>query len=265
MTGPNPPGDPEGPEGSPSGDAPADDHHEPGLFSRPEEFRLALSELAGDRVLAYLETQTHPCYESELMREGFPEFTILSASPLQLFRRHFLLFHFLYGEQERLYRDHRYLHVHFMRTFLTGYPERGCCRFYEPLSGTFCADPLLSATEYCEFHRSQVGDAQLDLLSERFFYRDIRNFFALNEESARALLDGSLDVLGRRQEILNALSILDLPVSADQKTIRATFRELARRHHPDAGGDDEEAFKRINNAYHLLMRFFSPPAKKPFG
>ena len=233
------------------------------MEDRRPEFAQALSELAGERVTAFLTSLSGPCYESELMREGFPEFRILGAAPLELFQKHFLLFHWLYRLQERFFAENRYLHIHFMRTSLVDYPERGKCRFYEPHLGSFCADQLLDATEYCAFHRGMVGDDRLELLSERFFYLDFRNYFALNEGTAREFLDGSWEVLRRHEEIRAALAVLDLPARVDVKTIKSAFREFARTFHPDAGGDGEERFKQINNAYHLLMRLFTRPGGVP--
>ncbi|HEX7005218.1 MAG TPA: DnaJ C-terminal domain-containing protein [Trueperaceae bacterium] len=49
--------------------------------------------------------------------------------------------------------------------------------------------------------------------------------------------------------------ILDLPRSASQKEIRAAFRKLAAKYHPDRNKDDpgaEERFKEINEAYTVL-------------
>jgi len=46
-------------------------------------------------------------------------------------------------------------------------------------------------------------------------------------------------------------SVLGVHRSADPETIRAAYRALARRNHPDAGGD-EEVMVRINEAWHIL-------------
>lgn len=44
---------------------------------------------------------------------------------------------------------------------------------------------------------------------------------------------------------------LGVPRDADADTIKKAFRKLARKHHPDAGGD-EAKFKEINEAYEVL-------------
>ncbi len=44
---------------------------------------------------------------------------------------------------------------------------------------------------------------------------------------------------------------LGVPSSADDKSIRSAFRQLALKKHPDRGGDPEE-FKRISEAYEVL-------------
>ena len=44
---------------------------------------------------------------------------------------------------------------------------------------------------------------------------------------------------------------LGVPRDADADTIKKAFRKLARKYHPDAGGD-EAKFKEINEAYEVL-------------
>ena len=49
--------------------------------------------------------------------------------------------------------------------------------------------------------------------------------------------------------------ILGVPSNADKKVIQQTFRQLARKHHPDVNPgnkDAEEKFKTINEAYQVL-------------
>lgn len=53
-----------------------------------------------------------------------------------------------------------------------------------------------------------------------------------------------------------ALRELDLAPPLTLESLRAKYRELVKRHHPDANQgdkDSEERFKRINNAYHTLV------------
>lgn len=49
---------------------------------------------------------------------------------------------------------------------------------------------------------------------------------------------------------------IDYPCSADE--IKSAYRQMARLHHPDLGGD-EEVMKDVNVAYELAMRFCSGP------
>lgn len=47
--------------------------------------------------------------------------------------------------------------------------------------------------------------------------------------------------------------ILDIPPDADSDTIKARYRELVRKNHPDVSGQDSETeMARINRAYEIL-------------
>ena len=49
-----------------------------------------------------------------------------------------------------------------------------------------------------------------------------------------------------------AYETLGLDRTADQETVRAAYRERAKRLHPDSEDGDEEAFKELNEAYETL-------------
>lgn len=49
-----------------------------------------------------------------------------------------------------------------------------------------------------------------------------------------------------------ALSVLGLKTDASQEAIKQAFRTLVKQHHPDLGGS-ADAFRRVNDAYQLLM------------
>lgn len=63
--------------------------------------------------------------------------------------------------------------------------------------------------------------------------------------------------LGRmvgHSKLLEALSVLELPVLISLKELRSRYRTLAKKHHPDKCGD-KEAMQRINEAYRLLVAY----------
>ena len=56
-------------------------------------------------------------------------------------------------------------------------------------------------------------------------------------------------ILERQQ----ALAVLGLPPNATRQQIKRRYRSLAKRYHPDRGGDQKQ-MRRIIAAYELLMR-----------
>ena len=50
-----------------------------------------------------------------------------------------------------------------------------------------------------------------------------------------------------------ALAVLGLPPNATRQQIKRRYRVLAKKHHPDRGGDQQE-MRRIIAAYELLMK-----------
>ncbi len=218
-----------------------------------DDFEQGWRQMDEGSVRADLLSLTAPCFESRLLRRAFPGLTIGRADPLTLYRHHFLLFHLLYRLKETFYREGKHLFVHFMRTFLTDYPEPGRCRFYHPHDGRFCLD-LTGEGDYCRFHHKKVEHNALALLSDRHFYLDKANFHALDAQTIDAFMNGTWEILTHYDDYQRSFSALDLPVSADIPMVKKRFRRLARRYHPDLDNGSAERFNEINRAYQVLMR-----------
>jgi len=56
------------------------------------------------------------------------------------------------------------------------------------------------------------------------------------------------------ETIEEALDVLELPKLVTKKDIQKQYRFLAKKYHPDLGGDAAE-MERINAAYRLLMKY----------
>jgi len=70
----------------------------------------------------------------------------------------------------------------------------------------------------------------------------MRTIWMSNANPARMLL--------QRQQ---ALAVLGLPVNATPEQIKHRYRQLAKRYHPDRGGDQRE-MQRIISAYEFLKK-----------
>ncbi|HNV71335.1 MAG TPA: J domain-containing protein [Candidatus Ozemobacteraceae bacterium] len=217
-------------------------------------FTALLGSLRRETLCAFLRSLTQPCYESSLLHAAFPDFDIIRASPVELYRHHFALFHVLYDLQDQFRDEGSHLHVHFMRTSLVPFPPDGCCRHFEGSLGRFCGVPVTASATICDTHAGLFGEKQLDALSDRYFYADARNFEALAEEQAEAFLQGTWEVLGSHDRLRKAFDTLGLAPTCERKVIRNRFAALARECHPDAGAGSAARFCEINAAYRLVLR-----------
>jgi len=218
-----------------------------------DEFARHLASLDAEKVRSHLLSLRSPCYESQVLRIGFPQLRITQASPLMLYRCHFLLFHLLYRLQEDFYSEGKYLFIHFMRIFLTDYPDPGMCRFYEEHTGTFCKAGCRGQESYCDFHLPKMENYALDELSAKYFYLDTENFFRVDEKSAGAFMEGAWEILRHYKDYEKSLRILGICGTPDREGIKKKFRELAKKHHPDMGAVSHEKFNEINRACRFLL------------
>jgi hypothetical protein len=219
-----------------------------------DEWEERLAGIDGKEMESFIEDLTYPCYESELLKIAFPGMDILHADPLTLYRNHFLLFHYLFLLQDKYYKKNMYLHIHFMRTYLLAYPERGKCRFYEADPGRFCRVDNPDGELYCDFHRKLVGDTELEAMSVKYFYLDWTNYYGLDAETARLFVDGAWEILSNYDDYRKSFVLLDLPETSSVDDIKRKFKQLAKKYHPDKGAESHEKFVEINRAYRLLMR-----------
>lgn len=63
--------------------------------------------------------------------------------------------------------------------------------------------------------------------------------------------------IGMREK--DALAVLDLEHPSDKKAIKAQYRELVKKYHPDVNrgnANAEETFKKITHAYHHLLAHY---------
>ncbi len=71
--------------------------------------------------------------------------------------------------------------------------------------------------------------------------------------SAKALWGSRMNPVRSIVERQQALAVLGLPPDATHQQIKRRYRELAKKHHPDRGGDPRE-MQRIIAAYELLKK-----------
>lgn len=145
---------------------------------------------------------------------------------VSLFRAHFLLFHALYRLREELVGTREAdLHIETLRIQLLPYSQRDRGGLSEP-------DPL------------------------RAYYMDSAHLENTSRDDIESMLGRFWSRLYADDHRSEALRVLELEEPVDYDTIRARYRELVMRHHPDRGGETE-TLQRINEAMSVLARLYA--------
>ena len=63
-------------------------------------------------------------------------------------------------------------------------------------------------------------------------------------------------MIGLLTQVENALEVLGLPVLITQEDIKKQYHFLAKKYHPDQGGD-EATMRALNEAYKVLMQYIA--------
>lgn len=71
--------------------------------------------------------------------------------------------------------------------------------------------------------------------------------------SARSLWQSNVNPMYELRQRQQALNVLGLPPNATPDQIKRRYRALAKRYHPDRGGDQKQ-MQRIIAAYELLVK-----------
>ncbi len=202
----------------------------------------------------HLEERDAALPESTLLKELTGD--ALPGMSNELFILHFSLYHALYRLKETAGREGFYLHMDPMRIRLARVPGDGACRHYEPEPGRYCGAPA-GGSGYCSvhdvLHPGPPTDVSWDCVRE--FYLNAGNIRFGRSDLLKKLMNGIFVYAFRKGEIESALALFGLS-RPRRRTVRARYRELARKYHPDSEHGDESMMKRINSAYGVLLEVF---------
>ncbi|KEA65150.1 DnaJ-related protein [Marinobacterium lacunae] len=146
------------------------------------------------------------------------------TSELLLFRKHFLIMNALYRLEPVLYEEGFELSISALHIQI------------HPL------EPLIAS--------EQQALAKSNPLRE--YYLDWREFEKSSSQYVRQLLNGFWRRYCGDSRIEQAWQTLGIAPGTEPEAVRRAYRRLAARHHPDRGGDVEQ-FRRVREAYELLM------------
>lgn len=131
---------------------------------------------------------------------------------------------------------------------------------------------LLLEEQLTLFHgralKTLPSKVRLARLIETTLFAIYTDMHRLSNNVARVLLDEQQRLQAnpglKIAERLAAFQLLDLPPEASVEDIKSSYKELARKAHPDVGGDTER-MQVLNAAYSLLMEEFNGSHAEELG
>jgi len=148
-------------------------------------------------------------------------FVINHSEHLELFQRHFLLFHCLYQLQQDLYRKQ---------------------------TGIVQISPL--EIRLWPYRAGELKLAACDPV--RDYYLDITNLNSTSSAQVDDLLGKFWLALANNDSRADALNVLDLVDPVEDTQIRRRYKEQVMQHHPDRGGDNKR-LQQLNIAISQLL------------
>ena len=200
-------------------------------------------------------------YEAELLTAFFLDKDYHSLTNIELYKSHFQLFHSLYTLKPILAEKGYYLHIHFMRIGVVPFPSKDKCRYFDEVKLIFCeniaVEPISDWQKgyFCQEHNILQNPQSLDIIdSKEYFYLDKSNLDFFSEEILENWLSGMNIALKDNDYFSVALSLLHLENSFDIDSLKAQYRALAKKHHPDLSKESHDKFLEINRAYQFLLK-----------
>ena len=163
------------------------------------------------------------------LKEQFPEFNQLAEDDnLQLFRQHFLIMNALYQLQASLWHDEKLA-----------------------LSISALQIKILPTKQLNHAEGTELSINRDTKLAA--YYLDWNEYEKTDEVEVSRLLNSFYQRMNSEGDKHSALNILKIDTPTPSKTeIKQHYRNLVKKHHPDAGGNPE-TFIEIRQAYEQLL------------
>ncbi|MBF0274556.1 MAG: DnaJ domain-containing protein [Nitrospinae bacterium] len=172
---------------------------------------------------------------------------------MELFRKHFHLFHFLYLLQAELEKKRDYfLHIYTMNITLVKYPPLNKCTYFEKEMINFC-NLNVDSEGYCKYHAEYLSGKSLQNNAVKWFYLNYENLLEMTEKNLERLYNDASYFLSYYGEIKKSLKLFNLSENSLKKDLVKKFRKFALENHPDLNKGREETFIQYNHAYKVLL------------
>lgn len=211
-------------------------------------------------LFTFLLKEEPPVVETTLLREFFPENadSLRNGSMLELYYKHFTLYHALYSLEMSLMDTSYFLYIKNIWIYLRVRPDPGFCSYFDEAAGDFCRNLCESGRQLCTFHneieRTLRRNGTMDVEHIRYFYLDPANRNRIDEKMLTSMIDTVHGYAQSFKEIDECLQLFGIDLDYSVERLKERYRYLTKKYHPDVNDDSEATFKKITSGYNLLRQ-----------
>ncbi len=212
-----------------------------------------------DELFEFLKSHNQPVFETQLLREFFPEYKskLTGGITLELFKAHFILYHHLYKLAHKLIDTEYFLYIKNINIYMFQKPDKGHCQFFDSDNVSFCGSQISSDQEYCMFHKNKVdkvlGESTIDKSGIDSYYLDLKNMEEMDDQKLDMISKGIFKYAATYKEVNESLEVMGLSIDYSLDRLKSRYRYLAKENHPDVNQSRDKTFNKIHKAYQILL------------
>ncbi len=230
-----------------------------------ERAQVIIPSLDRRAVLEYLKNSPGAVNETVLLKrfcaDTESDTGLSEGISVDLYKKHFILYHHLYRLAQELEGSPWYLHIRLVNIALIRRPEKGFCQFFDEDRGFFCPAEAGKGKNYCPRHEEEMQslgrEGILGAVSMASYYLNTENYRSMDAGKLDRMTRGVFYYAANQEEIERARRVMGLSADFTKERIRRRYLYLSKQTHPDRLEGERGSFQDLQEAYQILLEVAS--------